>query len=124
MDLANPTLVYIIVCLDRAASAAGMRLERIKMYESSFQSKARKEEEDKEFDEIKEGVDSILKDVIITSSKAAIQVNDAVSNMPLALQSVQFNEAVNAGFEQVKYATEKLVEADGKLEALLALTRG
>lgn len=118
MDLANPTLVYIIVCLDRSTIAAGNRLDKARRDLERLQNKVRTEEQDKEFETIKEGVDEILKDILITSSKAAVQVNETVSNMPQSLESMQFNDAVTAGFEQVKYATAKLVEADRELVLL------
>ena len=120
MDLANPTLVYIIVCLDRSIIAAGIRLDRSKRCLETLQNKVRTEEQDKEFETIKKDVDELLKDVLMTSSKAAVQVNDAVSNMPQSLESMQFNEAVTIGFEQVKYATAKIIEAD---MGLLSMTK-
>jgi hypothetical protein len=85
-----------------------------------LQNKVRTEEQDKEFETIKKDVDELLKDVLMTSSKAAVQVNDAVSNMPQSLESMQFNEAVTIGFEQVKYATTKIIEAD---MGLLSMTK-
>jgi hypothetical protein len=123
MDLANPTLVYIIVCLDRSVSVAGMRLERSKMYLDMFMGRKPHPDQERDFLAFKETIDEALNDIILTSSKTAITVNETVSNMPAALHTMQFNDAVTAGYEQVKYATGKLIEASQNLETLLHMTQ-
>lgn len=119
MDLANPTLTYHLVCLDRACIAADSRKYRLDSLKERFDSRESVSDEDKaKFAEQWSLANDILSEIKLTSAGIAITVNDCVANMPLSMMSRQFADTIAASTNQVSYSTDKLVAFDEAMRVL------
>lgn len=113
MDLANPTLTYHLVCLDRACIAAESRKSRLDLLKERFDSREGVSDEVKvTFADQWAAALDIISEIRLTSTNTALTVNDCVANMPLSMMSRQFADTISASAAQITYATDKLVAYD------------
>jgi hypothetical protein len=119
MELANVTLTYNLVCVDRAASSAGVRKSFHDDVKKQFDDREGVSDEDKQkFAAQWSAMNDILADVVLTSSNVAVLINEAMSNMPLALMNKQYSDCIAAAASHEVYACDKLIAFD-EMKAVL-----